>query len=146
MHLVSTVSFLRRVGFVAALGLTACSASNPTTPDAAVPTGPVPTSPPDLAPGERRLEGQLAYKPLPTEKSVEAYLGVEFTIDIGTEKVVLGASDTVSRESLEAAAGKRATVVCTMRPGAVPRPEESYPMEGDQPMKRPDVCVVRSLH
>jgi hypothetical protein len=89
MHLVSTVSFLRRVGFVAALGLTACSASNPTTPDAAVPTGPVPTSPPDLAPGERRLEGQLAYKPLPTEKSVEAYLGVEFTIDIGTEKVLV---------------------------------------------------------
>jgi hypothetical protein len=130
--------------------LAACS-SNPAAPDAAQPARPTDTPPVSAAPAsppsaERRLEGQLAYTPLPQTKSVEAYLGVEFTLDTGTEKVVLDDSDAVPRARLEAAAGKRATVVCKMRPGTVPDPNESYPMNPDgTPMKRPDVCVVSSL-
>ena len=118
--------------------LMACSASSEVAPTAEVT--------PTAAVGERRLEGTLKYTPLPAAKSVEAYLGVEFTLDIGREKVVLGASDTVPRERLEAAADTRVKVVCTLRPGRVPEPYEAYPVDMDgKPMKRPDVCVVSAL-
>lgn len=103
--------------------------------DAGLPTG-----------ATRELEGTLRFKPLPEGKSVEAYLGVEFTLEAGGEVVVLGPSERVSREVLEAANGRRVKVSCAMREGAVPRPDESYPMEADgSPMKRPDVCVVQQL-
>lgn len=121
-------------------GLAACTTSQPYTPevapvDAGVPTGTT-----------RELEGTLRFQPLPEAKSVEAYLGVEFTLESGGEVVVLGSSERVSREVLEAANGRRVKVSCTMREGTVPSPHESYPMEADgSPMKRPDVCVVQAL-
>lgn len=120
--------------------IAACTTSQPHAPEVA----PVDAG---LAAGAtRELEGTLRFQPLPESKSVEAYLGIEFTLEAGGEVVVLGSSERVSREVLQAASGRRVKVSCTMREGAVPSPDESYPMEADgSPMKRPDVCVVQSL-
>lgn len=129
------------LGFVGAAGpLTACTTSQPHAPEVAPVDAGLPTG------ASRELEGTLRFQPLPESKSVEAYLGVEFTLETGGEVVVLGPSERISREVLQAASGRRVKVSCTMREGAVPRPDESYPMEADgSPMKRPDVCVVLQL-
>lgn len=135
------------------LWLCACAAPSQAPAEVASPVPPMarPSSPgvadTNAAPGaERHLEGLLTHTPIEDRKSVESYLGVEFSLDLGGEVVVLGASDTVSREALAARKGQRVKVVCTMREGAVPRPDESYPMEADgSPMKRPPVCVVSAL-
>lgn len=129
------------IGFLGLNGLmAACTTSQPHTPEVATVDAGLPTG------ATRELEGTLRFQPLPESKSVEAYLGVEFTLEAGGEVVVLGSSERVSREVLEAANGRRVKVSCTMREGAVPSHDESYPTEADgSPMKRPDVCVVQTL-
>jgi len=92
------------------------------------------------------LEGRLIHTPLPEEKSVEAYLGVEFSLRVANRTVVLSTSDTVTHDDLLAAKDTEVKVTCIMRRGSVPSEHESYPMEGDgSPMKRPDTCQVTSL-
>lgn len=92
------------------------------------------------------LEGRLIHTPLPAEKSVEAYLGVEFKLRIANRHFVLSPSDKVTRADLLAAKDTEVKLTCIMRRGSVPDHYESYPTEPDgSPMKRPDTCQVTSL-
>ncbi len=101
---------------------------------------------PPLDPTPLNLEGRLIHTPLSEEKSVEAYLGVEFSLRVANRTVVLSTSETVTRADLLAAKDTDVKVTCTMRRGSVPSEHESYPMEGDgSPMRRPDTCQVTSL-
>lgn len=137
---VQLVGLILGIGGIGGAVTVACTASQPHAPEVAPVDAGLPTG------ASRELEGTLRFQPLPETKSVEAYLGVEFTLEAGGEVVVLGPSERVSREVLEAASGRRVKVSCTMREGVVPRHDESYPMEADgSPIKRPDVCVVQSL-
>ncbi|HRE88941.1 MAG TPA: hypothetical protein PK095_07325 [Myxococcota bacterium] len=129
------------IGFLGLNGLfAACTTSQLHTPEVAPADAGLPAG------ATRELEGTIRFQPLTESKSVEAYLGIEFTLESGGEVVVLGPSERVPRAVLEAANGRRVKVSCTMREGAVPSSHESYPMEADgSPMKRPDVCVVGAL-
>jgi hypothetical protein len=106
----------------------------------------MPREQPPLDATPMNFEGRLIHTPLPEEKSVEAYLGVEFSLRIANRSIVLSPSDTVTRDDLLAAKDTEVKLTCIMRRGAVPSDHESYPMEGDgSPMKRPDTCQVTTL-
>jgi hypothetical protein len=96
--------------------------------------------------GVRTVEGTLKYEPLPKSRSVRAYMGVEFTIGDGADRVVLKSSDKVSREALIAAAGSKVRVTCRTQAPTQPEPGSAYPMGPDgQPLQRPETCRVLTL-
>lgn len=106
------------------------------------------TEPADPSPMAASLSysGKLTYTELPATKSVEAYLGVEFTLTTASGPVVLDSSDNVSHDALIALDGKTIEVQCSPRRPRPPSPDESYPMGPDgQPLARPTKCVVYSV-
>ncbi len=117
-------------------GATADAAGEPPPTD----TEPAPAS------GLVTREGQLEYTELPRTKSVEAYMGVEFTLKGEGEPLVLAASETVSHDSLVARHGERVRVECTPKKPTPPDPNSSYPTDMDgKPLERPTKCVVSKL-
>lgn len=107
--------------------------------------GPHPTPAPVLADGERF--GTLTYKELPAAMSVEAYLGVEFTLENdGGGALALEAGEAVSRGALVQAAGQRVALRCTVQAPVQPEPGSAYPTGLDgAPLPRPAFCRVTSL-
>lgn len=111
--------------------------------NAMVDDGEAPQVPPKAA--GRTLTGTLKYEPLPATKSVRAYNGVEFTLDLGSEAVPLAAG-AITRETLVANKNKKVTVVCTMGTPQLPNPQEAHPVGPDgAPVARPAKCAVTSL-
>ncbi len=126
---------------VLSLTLGAACGSSETKPDEA----PAPTDP-AAAPGEITVEGPLKYTELPRTKSVEAYMGVEFSVEVDGKRTVLAASEKVSREQLLALDGKRVKLHCAQQPASTPNPMESAPMGPDgKPLQRPAECKVSWL-
>lgn len=80
---------------------------------------------------ELRLTGVLRYTELPRTKSVEAYMGREFTLVTGEEALNLKASAAVPAERLRALDGATITVRARFHPAAGPDPRESAPMGAD---------------
>lgn len=77
------------------------------------------------------IRGILVYKELPRTKSVEAYLGEEFFLQVndGTE-LVLWPSETVSRDELLSLAGKEVEIMVEWVEGKVPKDlRGSYPVD-----------------
>ncbi len=98
------------------------------------------------ASGVRELRGTLRYKPLPQTKSLEAYHGIEFTLESGAEVVALDTSDAVSHELLEALNGQFVVVTCTPRTMALPTPTEAYPVDPNgSPVPRAARCDVTAI-
>ena len=134
-----------------AASLSACSGSKPT-PD---PTPPPPgvkgsepmKPPPPAAPAEETHTGTLKYTPLPPTMSVEAYMGVEYTLESEGGKVVLGASESVNAEALEAMDGKNVTVKCTKEAAAPPEDDNmAHPIDQEgEALPRPQKCLVSSI-
>jgi len=86
----------------------------------------------------KTLTGTLHYKAIEPRKSVEAYLGVEFTLDADGTEHVLKPTDRVSRDALIALDGKPVEVTGVLVEGSKPCSWEQYPMDMDgKPMKRP---------
>ena len=113
------------------------------------PAKPEPAKPepakPEPAAESKTLEGVLAYKPLPTTKSVAAYMGVEFTLATDNDPVAL-TTGAVSRDTLITASGKRVRVVCVLATARAPSPHESAPLGIDgKPVPRPAKCQVNEL-
>lgn len=127
------------------VGVSACASAQAADPPKSA-TEPAPKSPAPAPPDVRTLEGTLIYAPLPPTRSVEAYMGVEYTLKTGDDVHVLGASDAVPAEALRAQDGKRVRVQCTMVEAAAPSPTESYPVGPDgAPLLRPARCRVQTL-
>ena len=96
---------------------------------------------------ERRLEGTLEYRELPSARSVEAYLGIEFVLTDaeGTEHV-LAESDAVPHAELVARDGQRVVVTGRWFEPEPPDPRSSYPTGPDGgPLERPGRYAVTSL-
>ncbi|MEZ4384128.1 MAG: hypothetical protein R3A79_22535 [Nannocystaceae bacterium] len=153
----ATGAIWRRCG-AAALLVTACAdgaGAPPDAPAAAADDGPASaaaeaprSSPPEAAPGSAAItrEGVLDYQELPRTKSVEAYMGVEFTLRGDGEETALAASEGVPREALVAHAGRRVRVTCTPREPTPADPRESAPTRPDgAPLERPAKCAVSAL-
>lgn len=97
----------------------------------------------ETGPAPRHVAGTLRHTPIPSGKSVEAYLGIEFVLEATGEKVVLSASKAVTPEALVALKNRAVEVTCIPRAPVAPSRDESYPMEPDgTPMKRPATCEV----
>ena len=113
------------------------------------PPGASPDQIPELvaaAPAAQTLEGTLTYTAPTGAKSVESYLGAEFSLATAAGPVVLGPSAAVPKDTLVALNGKPVTVTCVSRPQAPPDPYSSYPTgAGGQPMARPPVCEVTAV-
>lgn len=91
------------------------------------------------------LAGTLKYTEIAPRKSVEAYMGVEFTLVTSDGEHVLKATDRVSREALVALDGKAVEVVGVLVKPRKPCPWEQYPtgMNGE-PLERPDAYHLLS--
>ncbi|MBA3549650.1 MAG: hypothetical protein H0T76_24495, partial [Nannocystis sp.] len=75
---------------------------------------------------ERRYTGVLHYTELPKSKSVEAYMGREFSLDAGGDgSLNIKASAAVSEEQLRALDGATITVRARYHPASKPDPMES---------------------
>lgn len=77
------------------------------------------------------IRGILVYRELPRTRSVEAYLGEEFFLQLndGTE-LVLWPSDTVKRDELLSLAGKEVELMVEWVEGKVPQDlRGSYPVD-----------------
>lgn len=107
----------------------------------------------DEKPAPITVKGTLKFTELPKTKSVEAYLGKEFTLTDAMGKAHnLKASDTVSRDTLKSHDGKVLEVTCVPFEAKAPNPMEAAPMEGSgpkggksKPMKRPGGCTVITI-
>ncbi|MCA9515701.1 MAG: hypothetical protein KC635_12215 [Myxococcales bacterium] len=132
------------------LAVAACSSTTPATSkdSAEAATAPAPTEEmPEsaAAPGEVSYEGTLHYKELPATKSVEAYMGVDLTLDRGDDQapLPLTGSDVWPHDRLVALDGKRVSLACVMKEATPPRPDEQYPTDMDgKPLQRPAKCAV----
>ncbi|KIG18723.1 hypothetical protein DB30_07738 [Enhygromyxa salina] len=103
---------------------------------------------PAADPSTLTVTGTLTYTELPRTKSVEAYLGKEFTlVDAKGTEHNLKSSDTVSHEELVGRSGHTVTVTCTPYPERQPQPHEQAPMgaPGQGTMPRPAGCTVTAL-
>ncbi|MEM7159040.1 MAG: hypothetical protein AAF799_39750 [Myxococcota bacterium] len=140
----------------AGVAWTGCAEPTPTTPGTTPPGDegsgrqwPLPDGSDETEPADGSVEheGTLEYTPLPQTKSMEAYMGVEFTLHHADgEETVLGASEAVTHEALEAAAGKTVRVGCIPQEATPPDPQESAPIGPDgAPLDRPGQCVVQRL-
>lgn len=86
----------------------------------------------------KTLAGTVHYKAIEPRKSVEAYLGVEFTLDADGTAHVLRPTDRVPRDALIALDGKAVEVTGVLVEGSKPCSYEQYPMDMDgKPLKRP---------
>ncbi len=116
------------------------------------------TSPKDDAPrdgpaatatesAEKHLTGTLRYKALPQTMSVEAYLGVEFTLtDAEGAEHVLAPSDAVPHEALVARDGQRVTVTGEWFVPPPPDEGSAYPTDANgKPLARPGRYRVLAL-
>lgn len=138
-----------------AVGAAACSSTTPSTKADSAEAAPGPPGEAAAAaphsgsaPAELSYEGVLHYKALPMTKSVEAYLGVDLTLERGDGEapLPLAGSAIWPHDRLIALDGKRIAVDCVMQPGAAPRAEESAPMGPDgAPLPRPAKCAVQRL-
>ncbi len=81
---------------------------------------------------ERRYTGVLHYTELPKIRSIEAYMGREFSLATGGDgSLNIKASATVSAEQLRALDGATVTVRVRYRPESRPTHGESAPMGAD---------------
>lgn len=106
------------------------------------------TAPTTAAPAPAQtFTGKLAYTPLPATMSVEAYMGVEFTVAAESGDVVLDESPTVSRDALIALDGKNVTVTCVLEPIKPPVDDGgAHPIDGNgDALPRPQKCAVTSI-
>lgn len=95
---------------------------------------------------ERRFTGVLRYTEIPPVKSVEAFMGREYTLALaGAESLNLKASATVSDEQLRALDGKTITVRARYHPEKSPPPDVQAPMGPDGPMAWPAYYEVLEL-
>lgn len=95
---------------------------------------------------ERRYTGVLHYTEIPPVKSVEAFMGREFTLAIaGAESLNLKASAAVTDEQLRALDGATITVRARYHPEKQPPPDVQAPMGADGPMAWPAYHEVLEL-
>lgn len=99
------------------------------------------------APAATRLEGTLHFRELPPTRSVEAYMGVEFTlVDAAGVEHPLEPSASVSRDDLMARDGQRVAVTGAWRQPPPPDPRSAYPTGPDgAPLERPARLQVATL-
>jgi len=98
------------------------------------------------------VKGTLKFNELPKTKSVEAYMGKEFTLtDAAGKEHNLKASETVSHDTLKSHDGKTIEVTCVPFEAKAPNPMEAAPMQvggpkgTSKPMKRPGGCRVTQV-
>ena len=121
------------------VSLAACSA--PSAPSA--PSGPEDAP---VAPDARTYVGTLRHHPPPATKSLEAYHGIELSLDLGDESVPLGVGPGVDGDGLKALAGRQVALTCVQRGPTAPDPAESYPIDADGgAIPRAARCVVLSF-
>lgn len=95
---------------------------------------------------ERRYTGVLRYTEVPAVKSVEAYMGREYTLETSSDGPLnLKASAAVSGEQLRALDGKTITVRARYHPERLPPPDVQAPMGPDGPMPWPAYHEVLEL-
>ncbi len=112
------------------------AAGNPAEPEA-TPAKPTPTG--TVAQGEvapepakvERMQGTLHFRELPRTKSVAAYDGVEFFLEIDGEERKLAPSEALSREALLAFDGKRVEIEAKWRPPESPKGQGAHPVDAD---------------
>ncbi len=96
---------------------------------------PAAATPAEAAPAdgeERRYTGVLHYTELPKTKSVEAYMGREFSLDTrGHGQLNIKASATVAEEQLRALDGATVSVRVRYHPESKPTQGEPAPMGAD---------------
>ncbi|PRQ01187.1 hypothetical protein [Enhygromyxa salina] len=103
---------------------------------------------PPADPTSLTVSGALTYTELPRTKSVEAYMGREFTlVDAAGTEHNLKPSDTVSHEQLVGRSGQTVEVTCTPFAEQQPNPHEQAPQgaPGQGAMPRPAGCTVTAL-
>lgn len=101
---------------------------------------------PAADPGSITVTGTLTHTELPRTKSVEAYLGKEFTlVDAAGTEHNLKPSDTVSHEQLVERSGQAVEVTCAPFPEQQPPPHVSAPMADGGSMPYPAGCRVTAL-
>lgn len=125
------------------VSLAACSApSGPSGP----PSPSAPSAPSPTAPDARTQVGTLRHHPLSDTKSLEAYHGIELSLDVGDESVALGVGPGVDGDALKALAGRQVALTCVPRGPTAPDPAESYPIDADgRAIPRAARCVVLSF-
>lgn len=94
--------------------------------------------------------GTLRFEAVDTgRRSVAAYKGVEFTLELGGKGggvVNLKPSDAVSRDQLKALAGRRVMIRGVFVKGGAPEPWEQAPLGADgKPQRRPDFYRVLAV-
>jgi hypothetical protein len=101
------------------------------------------TAPSDVS---RSLAGTLHYTEVPHTMSVEAYLGVAFRVETGSESVALRPAGAVTEAALQALDGKQVRLTCIPRPPTKPNLYEQYPLGPDgEPMARPSFCELQTI-
>lgn len=115
------------------VSLAACSAPS-------APSGPEDAP---VAPDARTYVGTLRHHPPPATKSLEAYHGIELSLDLGDESVPLGVGPGVDGDGLKALAGRQVALTCVPRGPTAPDPAESYPIDADgNAIPRAARCMV----
>ncbi len=78
------------------------------------------------------LRGRLVHEPIePGAQSVEAYLGIEFFLEVDGGRIDLRPTEAVPAEALAALAGRRVELTGATRPGVAPPPELAAPLGPD---------------
>ena len=95
---------------------------------------------------ERRFTGVLRYTEIKPVKSVESYMGREFTLETASDGAInLKASEVVTAEQLRALDGTKITVRGKFHPEEAPPNDVQAPMDADGPMPWPAYYEVLEL-
>lgn len=91
--------------------------------------------------------GTITHHPIDgARKSVDAYLGKDFTLETEAGEELVLKPGAVSEPALRAHAGKPARVVCRPLPDLAPDPMEQAPLGAEgKPLARPGGCAVDEL-